>query len=515
MGLGWAAWWLLLLAPALGALAALSFLGWLWLQRPRTNAPGPTTLPLVGNLLHFWRKLPVLVGDFRELQRRYGDVFRFYIGPKLMLVATQPDDARRLLVGCRQRERDEYVTRAMVPFTGYGLIVSKGELWKAHRRLIEPTFRTEVLHGYTEAFNKGAEFLCSQLAEASGAEIDISKMLLHTSFHFLTLSIFGVSFDEIEPDREKQVEDVDIFISGLELIQKRFYQPWLQIDWIIKLTPDGEQLKRQLNLMNGLAKHGIELLRQKRFKSPSTKKKSFVDVMMDDQGNLLLSESEVFDEVRTFSLAGTDTTATALSFVFALLGLYPEWQDAIQKEVDEVFGTGEDYLRPVIDSDLVHLKVTEAVIKETLRLFPAIPLAPVLATEDIPLGGGRFVAPRGSVVFVFLNLLHRQPAIFPDPDRFDPGRFLEGGGDAGLPPYSFLPFGAGSRVCVGARYSMHLMKTALATVLRQFRFLPGSTREELEDIAVFITGKPVHGIKLTCVPRPAPSANSTTQQGKM
>ncbi|XP_049859566.1 cytochrome P450 4C1-like isoform X1 [Schistocerca gregaria] len=490
------------LGLAVGALLAV--LSWLWITRPRTNAPGPTPLPLLGNLPHFWRKLPIVVNDFRKLQRQYGDVFRFYIGPKLILIATQPDDAKRLLVGCKMRERDDYTTRALIPFSGYGLIVNKGELWKTHRKLIEPTFHAEVLHGYTEAFNKGAQFLCSQLAEVNGNEVDISKMLLHTSFHFLTLSMYGISFDELEPDRKKQAVAVDVFISGLELIQKRFYQPWLQIDWIISLTPDGEALKRQLNLYNGMAKQGLAIIRERRSKALPQKRKSFLDVMMDDHGNLLLPESEVYDEVRTFGLAGTDTTATALSCIFALLGLYPEWQDAIQKEVDEIFGTGEDYLRPVTESDLTQLKVTEAVIKESLRLFPAVPVAPVFASEDIPLSDGRYVAPRGSVVFVFLNLLHRQPAIYPDPDKFDPGRFLEGGGTNALPPYSYLPFGAGSRLCVGARFAMLVMKTVLATVMRQFRIIPGSTREELEEIGVFITGKPVHGINIRCVPRTAP-----------
>ncbi|XP_049777768.1 cytochrome P450 4c3-like isoform X3 [Schistocerca cancellata] len=409
--------------------ALLAVFSWLWITRPRTNAPGPTPLPLLGNLPHFWRNLPVVVNDFRKLQRCYGDVFRFYLGPKLILVATQPNDARRLLVGCKMRERDDFTTRALFAYTGNGLIVSKGELWKAHRKIIEPTFHSE----------------------------------------------------------------------------KRFYQPWLQIDWIISLTPDGEALKEQMTVLNGIVKKGIALLREKRLKALPKKRKTFLDVMIDDRGNFLLSENEVFDEVRTFVLAASDSTATALSCIFALLGLHPEWQDAIQKEVDEIFGTGDHYLRPAIDSDLAQLKVTEAVIKESLRLFPAVPVAPVFASEDIPLSYGRYVAPRGSVVFVFLNLLHRQPAFFPDPDKFDPRRFLVGGGAGALFPYSYLPFGAGSRLCVGARFAMLVMKTTLAMVMRQFRIVASCTREELEEIAVFITGKPVRDIRIKCIPRSAPT----------
>ncbi|XP_047112872.1 cytochrome P450 4d2-like isoform X2 [Schistocerca piceifrons] len=418
--------------------ALLAVLSWLWITRPRTNAPGPTPLPLLGNLPHFWRKLPVVVNDFRKLQRCYGDVFRFYLGPKLILVATQPNDARRLLVGCKVRERDDFATRALFAYTGNGLIVSKGELWKAHRKIIEPTFHSEVLNGYMEAFNEGARFLCSQLEEAKGVAIDISKMLHHTSFHVLALSLFGISVDELEPDRRKQAEFVTVSLAALELIQKRFYQPWLQIDWIISLTPDGEALKEQMTVLNGIVKKGIALLREKKLKALPKKRKTFLDVMIDDRGNFLLSENEVFDE-------------------------------------------------------------------ESLRLFPAVPVAPVFASEDIPLSDGRYVAPRGSVVFVFLNLLHRQPALFPDPDKFEPRRFLEGGVAGALFPYSFLPFGAGSRLCVGARFAMLVMKTTLAMVMRQFRIVASCTREELEEIAVFITGKPVRGIRIQCIPRSAPT----------
>ncbi|XP_049777767.1 cytochrome P450 4c3-like isoform X2 [Schistocerca cancellata] len=440
--------------------ALLAVFSWLWITRPRTNAPGPTPLPLLGNLPHFWRNLPVVVNDFRKLQRCYGDVFRShqflhaYIWPLFMLL-----DANEL----------------------------------------------EVLNGYMEAFNEGARFLCSQLEEAKGVAIDISKMLHHTSFHVLALSLFGISVDELEPDRRKQAEFVTVSLAALELIQKRFYQPWLQIDWIISLTPDGEALKEQMTVLNGIVKKGIALLREKRLKALPKKRKTFLDVMIDDRGNFLLSENEVFDEVRTFVLAASDSTATALSCIFALLGLHPEWQDAIQKEVDEIFGTGDHYLRPAIDSDLAQLKVTEAVIKESLRLFPAVPVAPVFASEDIPLSYGRYVAPRGSVVFVFLNLLHRQPAFFPDPDKFDPRRFLVGGGAGALFPYSYLPFGAGSRLCVGARFAMLVMKTTLAMVMRQFRIVASCTREELEEIAVFITGKPVRDIRIKCIPRSAPT----------
>ncbi|XP_049861683.1 cytochrome P450 4g15-like [Schistocerca gregaria] len=110
--------------------------------------------------------------------------------------------------------------------------------------------------------------------------------------------------------------------------------------------------------------------------------------------------------------------------------------------------------------------------EETLRLYPPAPNASVVLSEDTPLAGGRYVAPRGACVLVALHLLHRQPDVFPEPEKFDPSHFLENGGPA-RSPYAYLPFGAGAGKCGGVHFAMPEIKTVLAAVLRQFRVLPG------------------------------------------
>ncbi|XP_047111943.1 cytochrome P450 4g15-like [Schistocerca piceifrons] len=341
----------------------LAFCAWLWMNRPRTDIPGPHPLPLLGNVLYF-RKLPVLLEHFRELHRRYGDVFRFYAGPKLIVVVTRPEDAKRLLVGVKMRGRDTYAVTPLLPFTGNGLITSRGNIWKEHRRLIEPTFHSELMKDFMQQFNEGAEFVCKNLAAAAGTEYDITRMLIHATLAVVTASIFGKKMDEIEPDVNKQAEVADVFIEALKLMQ------------------------------------------------------------------------------------------------------------------------------------------------ETLRLYPAIPNPPVSTEEDIQLEGTGYVIPRDSLVLVSLILLHRRPDNFPDPDKFDPGRFLEGGSARSLPPGSYLPFGAGSRKCVGGRYAFLEMKTVLAAVLRRFRVFPGSSREELEQVELSVSGSPVTGFRIICIPRSDQPANS-------
>ncbi|XP_046994071.1 cytochrome P450 4C1-like [Schistocerca americana] len=408
----------------------LAFCAWLWMNRPRTDIPGPHPLPLLGNVLHF-RKLPVLLEHFRELHRRYGDVFRFYAGPKLIVVVTRPEDAKRLLVGVKMRGRDAYAVTPLLPFTGNGLITSKGNIWKEHRRLIEPTFHSELMKDFMQQFNEGAEFVCKNLAAAAGTEYDITRMLIHATLAVVTASIFGTKMDEIEPDVNKQAEVADVFIEALKLMQ-----------------------------------------------------------------------------ARSLAIAGTETAATTLGNALVLLGLHPEWQEAVWKEVDDVFRRGGAYLRTSTENDLSKFKIMDAVLKETLRLYPAIPNPPVSTEEDIQLEGTGYVIPRDSLVLVSLILLHRRPDNFPDPDKFDPGRFLEGGSARSLPPGSYLPFGAGSRKCVGGRYAFLEMKTVLAAVLRRFRVFPGSSREELEQVELSVSGSPVTGFRIICIPRSDQPANS-------
>ncbi|XP_049809205.1 cytochrome P450 4C1-like [Schistocerca nitens] len=401
----------------------LAFCAWLWLNRPRTDIPGPHPLPLLGNVLYF-RKLPVLLEHFRELHRRYGDVFRFYAGPKLIVVVTRPADAKRLLVGVKMRGRDAYAVTPLLPFTGNGLITSKGNIWKEHRRLIEPTFHSELMKDFMQQFNEGAEFVCKHLAAAAGTEYDITRMLIHATLAVVTASIFGKKMDEIEPDVNKQAEVADVFIEALKLMQ-----------------------------------------------------------------------------ARSLAIAGTETAATTLGNALVLLALHPEWQEALRKEVDYVFRRGGAYLRSSSENDLSKFRIMDAVLKETLRLYPAIPNPPVSTEEDIQLEGTGYVIPRDSLVLVSLILLHRRPDNFPDPDKFDPGRFLEGGSARSLPPGSYLPFGAGSRKCVGSRYAFLEMKTVLAAVLRRFRIFPGSSREELEQVELSVSGSPVTGFRIICIPR--------------
>ncbi|XP_049779471.1 cytochrome P450 4C1-like [Schistocerca cancellata] len=339
-----------------GAAAVLfAAAGYLWASRLRTGVPGPPTLPILGNLL-FFRKLPVVYEHCNKLQRLYGNVYRFYIGPVLIVVVTEAEDAQKLLAGTKLRDRGSYLMRPLRPFLGNGLITNSGETWKSQRKLIEPCFHSEVLKGFSDAYNEGAQYICDYLKRAGGCQVQLYEPLCLLSMRTLAASVFGLPFEEMVQDQDTRDKVTTAFMEGLRIIQ------------------------------------------------------------------------------------------------------------------------------------------------ETLRLYPPVPNASVVLSEDTPLAGGRYVAPRGAYVLVALHLLHRQPDVFPDPEKFDPSRFLENGGPA-RSPYAYLPFGAGARKCVGARFAMLEIKTVLAAVLRQFRVLPGCTRRQLDQVGISTTGVPLNDFKVTCIPR--------------
>jgi cytochrome P450 len=181
----------------------------------------------------------------------------------------------------------------------------------------------------------------------------------------------------------------------------------------------------------------------------------------DDQG-AGMSERQVRDEVMTLLLAGHETTALALSWAFLLLDRHPQARERLETELGSVLGD-----EPASPSDVPRLPYTRAVINETLRLYPPAYVTGREATRATTVGGVRI--PKRHIVLVSMYTTHRDPRFFPEPDAFLPERWLEGL-EKRLPKAAFIPFGLGSRKCVGASFAMMEMALLLATVARRWRF---------------------------------------------
>ena len=161
-----------------------------------------------------------------------------------------------------------------------------------------------------------------------------------------------------------------------------------------------------------------------------------------------------------------------------LIGLDSKVQNKIHEEIDTVFG--DDRTRPVDGNDLKQLKYLESCIKEALRLFPSVPAIARLANEDFPLSS--YTIPKGATLFIYTYALHRNEEVFPQPEIYKPERFLSEnmGSDLKINPYSYIPFSAGPRNCIGQRFALTEEKIILANVFRNFRIKSLDPRDRVK-----------------------------------
>ncbi len=180
------------------------------------------------------------------------------------------------------------------------------------------------------------------------------------------------------------------------------------------------------------------------------------------ESNEPMSEEKLVDNLLTFLAAGHETTAKVLTWALYLLARAPEWQELVRNEAIAVAGA-----RAITGADIEKLAVTQRIIKETMRLYPPAPVLTRVATEDITLGG--FEIAKDTLIVIPVYATHRHRALWEDPDRFDPDRFLPEH-EAGRPRAQFMPFGYGPRTCIGSAFAMIEATAILATLVRGARF---------------------------------------------
>ncbi|HEY0730417.1 MAG TPA: cytochrome P450, partial [Pyrinomonadaceae bacterium] len=205
----------------------------------------------------------------------------------------------------------------------------------------------------------------------------------------------------------------------------------------------------------------------------------------DDDGSHM-SDQQLRDEVMTLFLAGHETTALALSWSWYLLAKHPEAERKFHEELDEVL----DGRLPDV-SDMARLKYTEMIAKEAMRLYPPAYAVGREAVEDTELGG--YAVPRGTQLFAFQWVTHRDPRFFERPDAFEPERWASEAVEK-MPKYAYFPFGGGPRQCIGNYFAMMEIVLLLATIGQRFRFSLDE-RHQVEVLPV-LSLRPKSGIKV-------------------
>ncbi|KAJ8024060.1 Cytochrome P450 4c3 [Holothuria leucospilota] len=224
---------------------------------------------------------------------------------------------------------------------------------------------------------------------------------------------------------------------------------------------------------------------------------AFLDLLIEVQKqDPSFTDEGIQEEVDTFMFEGHDTVAASLTMALYLIGRHPKVQTKIQEELERVFG--DDRKRFVTSDDLQELQYLSCVMKESQRLLTPVPFVGRDLAEDTRIGG--IDVPKGTNIFISLIMLHRDPKQFPEPEKFDPDRFLPANSEA-RHNFAYLPFSAGHRNCIGQKFAVMEQKVVLATVLRKFKITSLQKLDELK-LASELVLRPVDGVQVKFTRRP-------------
>ncbi|VEN59982.1 unnamed protein product [Callosobruchus maculatus] len=412
------------------------------------NVPGPYALPVIGAAYHFLSDPSNLMNVAMKLMDDYPDIVKFWMGSKLLYVLKNPKYIEKVISHPKALDKDFFYEQ-LAQLSGDGLATLGGAKWRRHRKLINSSFGQKALHSFLPIMAVRSGDLVKDLQNTVGDKIAplyhiISRYTVELTFQ----TAFGVNMN-LNSIEGKLDEVIDKMI---ELLTERILKIWNHLDIIWYLSGKQKEFQYYQNrlreVVNEVVKRKMEGERSKDSETEIEvandhenlpRSAAFLDSLM---ANTDLDESEIKDEVNTFIIAATDTTAKALTSLFAIFGIYPDIQEKVYREVIEKVGLVGD----PTPEDLSQLEYTERVIKEVLRLFPPGFMISRYASGDIDIGDN-ITVPEGASIAIPILQIHRSGEYWEDPLKFDPDRFLPDA--AKRHPLSYLGFSHGPRNCIG------------------------------------------------------------------
>lgn len=417
-----------------------------WHRQSERRAPSPPADPVLGHLALFQKDQLGFMLRAREL---CGDVarLRFVVMPAHLFA--HPDHVRHLMVD-NHRNYDKQtkgfdVVRVVL---GNGLLTSEGDFWRRQRRIANPAFHKERVASLATGMVRAAEDTAQSWSEVAkrGGTIDAAAEMMR-----LTLRIAGETL--LSTDVSRDADEVGTSVGFL--LRESSVQILRPVNWPLSWpVPRNRRLLAAVATLDSVVRRMIEDRRRS-----ASRPNDLLTMLMearDEESGETMTDQQLRDEVLTIFLAGHETTANALSWTFYLLSRHPDVARRMAAELRDVLGGRSPEI-----ADLARLVYTNAVIKEAMRLYPPAWMIGRRAVADDVVNG--FEIPRGSFAFVSPWVTHRHPAFWPNPEGFDPERFLPERA-AEIAKYAYFPFGAGPRLCIGQGFAVIEAQLLLATL---------------------------------------------------
>lgn len=486
-GVGRSLWWMVI---GVWGWAVVHYV-WLKLQRAKRELQiqgirGPPPSLFYGNLpeMHRLQRLsarpnhatPLTGHDYTSTLfpyfhlwiKQYGLVFTYSTGSRQHLLINEPELVKEMnQANTLDLGKPSYLTKRFRPILGNGIIRSNSHEWARQRKIIAPEFFIDKVKGMVDLMVKSAQPLLDSWSNSIKCQGDmpidlrIDEDLRSVSADVIARTCFGSSYCKGKQifsrlrSLQKAIANQSINLFDVTSFGERLF-PGKKEDDISKLESEVESLI-------------WETVKERRQENFSSHEKDLMQSILeaavkDTTGDAVSSKKFIVDNCKNIYFAGHETTAVATSWCLMLLALHPEWQSRIRQEVAKFCKNG----LPDADS-IPHLKTLSMVIQETLRLYPPATFVSREALADTRIGN--IVVPKGVCIWTLIPTLHRDPDIWgPDVYEFRPERFSDGVSKACRHHQAYVPFGLGTRVCLGKNFAMVQLKVLLSLIVSRFNF---------------------------------------------
>ncbi|CAN2388683.1 acting on paired donors [Pristimantis euphronides] len=459
--------WILLII----LLALLTYFA-IWPYRVFKNygIPGPKPLPFIGTFLQ--NKDGVFEFDM-DCFKKYGKIWGFYDGRQPVLAVMDPVIIKAVLV---KECYSIFTNRRDFGLNGplkSAVSIAADDQWKRIRTVLSPTFTSGKLKQMLPIIKQYGDLLVKNIQKRVDKKefIHMKDLFGSYSMDIVLSTSFSVNVDSLNNPNDPFVT------NGKKLFDFNFLNPLFLITVLFPfLIPVLEKMNFTFFPSNVLDffQDAITAIKKNRQKGVHTNRVDFLQLMVDAQskdssegevahGYKELTDTEIMAQGLVFIIAGFETTSNTLMFLSYLLATHPDVQTKVQEEIDTLLPNKA----PPTYEALMQMEYLDMVLNENLRLYPVAGRIERVCKTTTEING--VIIPKDMVVVIPAYVLHRDPEVWPEPDEFRPERFSKENKET-QDPYTFLPFGAGPRNCIGMRFAMLNMKSVVTLLLQNFSF---------------------------------------------
>ncbi|GAA1958707.1 cytochrome P450 [Amycolatopsis minnesotensis] len=411
--------------------------------------------PVAPGRLIFFGHTPSLLRhrvEFTSSLREHGDVVEIHLGPIRAFFLTNPALVNQVLVTEGANFSKGAIFDRFRPFMGNGLVMSQGAFHRRQRRLVQPAFHRARIASYAKAMAHATSDLTASWRAGEVRQVD-------DDMQRLAITIVGETLFSTELGKQAVAEARRSIPVVLKEGMIRALSP--KIFEHLPMIPANRRFDRAIERLRHIV---LEVIAS--WRADGEDHGDLLSMLMlaaDEDTGDRMTDQQVYDEVITLLTAGSETSAVALTWFFHEVARHPEIERRIMTELDQVLAG-----RPATVDDLPGLEYTRRVVTETLRMYP-IWILMRRALVEVEIGG--FPLPAGTEFMLSPYSLHFDPRYYDDPDRFDPDRWLPERA-ALVPKGAFVPFGTGSRQCIGKSFAQTEITIVAATVMTRWRLVP-------------------------------------------